>query len=61
MDPDRTAIAWTRTLLDLPEEIGERFHADWTIVRHRIEVVQSVPLARETEPAGGPRLSAGDG
>ena len=61
MDPDRAAIAWTRTLLDLPEETGERFHADWAIVRHRVEVVQGVPLARETEPAGAPRLAASDG
>lgn len=61
MDPDRSAIAWTRTLLDLPEETGERFHADWTVVRRRIEMVQGVPLARETEPAGGPRLSLGNG
>lgn len=56
MDPDQAAIAWTRALLALPRESGERFAEEWAIVRRRIEAVHSVSLSRETEPAVAPRL-----
>jgi hypothetical protein len=61
MDSDRPAITWTRTLLDLPEDTGERFADEWEIVRRRIEMVHGVPLSHDTEPAGAPRLAASRG
>jgi hypothetical protein len=61
MNPDQPAIAWTRTLLRLPQESGVRFSEEWTIVRHRIEIVHAVSLPRETEPAVAPRLDQSDG
>ncbi len=61
MDPDRPAIAWTRTLLGLPHESGARFPEEWTVVRRRIEIVHAVSLPRETEPAVAPRLDPSDG
>lgn len=61
MDPDRPAVAWTRALLDLPEDSGERFLDEWASVRRRIEMIHRVSLPRETEPAGAPRLADGRG
>lgn len=60
MDADRSGVAWTRALLALPSESGERFSEEWEVVRRRIEVVHRTPLPRETEPAGAPRLARGD-
>ena len=57
MDSGRAAVEWVRALLDLPGESDERFSEEWKIVRRRIDVVQSVALPRETEPAGAPRLA----
>ncbi len=56
MDPEPTAVTWTRTLLKLPVETGERFNDEWQIVRRRIEAVHGVSLSNDTEPAGAPRL-----
>jgi hypothetical protein len=61
MEPDRPVIAWTRTLLGLPPEIGARFPEEWTVVRRRIEIVHAVSLPHETEPATSPRLDPSDG
>ncbi len=61
MDSDRPAVAWTRALLDLPEDSGERFPEEWAIVRRRIEMVHGVRLSHDTEPAGAPRLATGRG
>lgn len=61
MESDRSAIEWTRALLDLPEESGERFPDEWAVVRRRIETVHTVTLSYDTEPAGAPRLADGRG
>ncbi len=53
MDVDRSVVAWTRALLALPAESGERLSEEWEVVRRRIEVVHRTALPRETEPAGG--------
>ncbi len=45
------AVASIRALLNLPPETGERFPEEWKIVRRRIEIVHSVSLPRDTEPA----------
>jgi hypothetical protein len=47
-------------LLRLPDH-GERFEEEWAVTRARIERVTAVPVPRETEPAGAPRLHRGDG
>lgn len=59
MDPERPDVAWTRALLDLPEDGGERFPDEWASVRRRIEMIHSLSLPYETEPAGAPRLAGG--
>ena len=56
MESDRAAILWTRALLGLPAPLGERFAEEWKIVARRIEAVHSLPVSRDTEPAGAPRL-----
>ena len=56
MEPDRPVIAWTRALLNLPAASGERFSEEWKIVARRIEAVHTLPVSRDTEPAGAPRL-----
>jgi len=56
MEPDPPVIAWTRRLLKLPPASGERFPEEWKIVARRIEVVHTLPVSRDTEPAGAPRL-----
>lgn len=61
MESNRPAIEWTRALLDLPEESGERTPDEWAVVRRRIETVHDVPLSHDTEPAGAPRLADGRG
>ncbi len=60
MEPDQTAVAWTRTLLALPHTSGERFAEEWKVVRRRIELVHRVSLPRETDPAVSPRLDSGE-
>ncbi len=54
------AVASIRALLNLPPETGERFPEEWKIVRRRIEIVHSVSLPRDTEPAGAPRFGTAD-
>jgi hypothetical protein len=61
MDPDRSVIAWTRALLGLPAEAGERFSEEWTAVARRIEIVHGLRVSHDTEPAGAPRLDAPNG
>ncbi|HLW60241.1 MAG TPA: hypothetical protein VKV57_10025 [bacterium] len=56
MEPDRSVVGWTRTLLKLPAEVGERFAEEWKIVARRIELVHAVPVSHDIEPAGAPRL-----
>src|SRR5438105_1292203 len=55
-EPDPPVTAWTRRLLKLPPASGERFPQEWKIVARRIEVVHTLPVSRDTEPAGAPRL-----
>jgi hypothetical protein len=60
MEPDRLVVAWTRALLRLPADTGERFPDEWAEVRRRIEYVHSFPVPHDAEPAGGPRLESPD-
>lgn len=60
MEPDRSAIAWTRALLHLPLESSERLTEEWAAVRRRIDIVHGVSVPRETEPSGAPRLAPGE-
>ena len=60
MELDRLVVAWTRGLLKLPTETGERFLDEWGAVRHHIESVHSFPVPYDAEPAGGPRLESLD-
>lgn len=60
MEPDRSMLARTRSLLKLPAEAGERFPEEWQIVARRIETVHALPISHHTEPAGAPRLEAPD-
>lgn len=60
MGTDRAAIAWTRTVLTLPVEFGERFPEEWKIVERRVGAVHGTPVSYEIEPAGAPRLDAPD-
>jgi hypothetical protein len=60
MEPDRLVVTWTRTLLRLPAETGERFPDEWAAVRRRIESVHSLSIPYDAEPAGGPRLESLD-
>lgn len=48
-------------ILGLPAARGERFSEEWAVTRGRIERVAAVPVSRDTDPAGAPRLSRGDG
>lgn len=57
MEPDPAVITWTRSLLKLPTASGERFPDEWKIVARRVEVVHALPVPRDTEPAGAPRLA----
>ena len=61
MELDRPVISWTRALVGLPADSGERFPDEWTEVRRRVEAVHGHPVARETEPAGAPRLETDHG
>ncbi len=56
----QAAIAWTRTLLKLPAEPGQRFPEEWKIVERRVETVHRTPVSHEIEPAGAPRLDVPD-
>lgn len=60
MGLEPAAVTWTRTLLRLPAESGERFLDEWKVVRRRIEAVHGVSVSNETEPAGAPRLETRD-
>jgi hypothetical protein len=60
MEPDLLVVAWTRALLGLPAETGERFPDEWAAVRRHIESVHSFPVPHDAEPAGGPRLESLD-
>ena len=60
MELDRLVVAWTRGLLKLPTETGERLPDEWGAVRHHIERVHSFPVPYDAEPAGGPRLESLD-
>jgi hypothetical protein len=60
MGTDQASIAWTRTVLRLPAESGQRFPEEWTIVERRVETVHGTPVSFEIEPAGAPRLEVPD-
>jgi hypothetical protein len=60
VEPDRTAIIWTRTLLGLSTPLGGRFPEEWKIVKHRVEVVHQAAVSHDVEPAGAPRLDVPD-
>jgi hypothetical protein len=60
MEPHPAAIAWTRTLLTLPGDSGQRFAEEWKIVERRVETVHGTPVSHEIEPARAPRLEVPD-
>lgn len=60
MEPDRRVVDWTRALLRLPADTGERFGDEWAALRRHIESVHSLPVPHDAEPAGGPRLESLD-
>ncbi len=51
MDLEQSAVAWTRALLGLSAQSGERFPEEWKLVQRRLEVVHGAAIPRETEPA----------
>jgi len=60
MEAHHPAIAWTRTLLTLPDDCGQRFPEEWKVVEQRVQTIQRTPVSYEVEPAGAPRLDALD-
>lgn len=60
MASHQAAVAWTRTLLELPAGSGERFPEEWQIIERRVDIVHRTPVSHEIEPAGAPRLDVPD-
>src|SRR5690349_6867621 len=60
MEAHHPAIAWTRTLLTLSDDCGQRFPEEWKVVEQWVQTIQGTPVSYEVEPAGAPRLDASD-
>jgi hypothetical protein len=56
MESDQPLIAQIRTLLHLSAGSGERLPEEWKVVARRVELIHTVLVSHDIDPAGAPRL-----